>query len=216
MEKTNLLLVEDDEHLQKLLKLYLRKNNDAFEIFTAGNGLEGLEILKKTFIPIVVTDIMMPGMNGFQMIEEAKKSPDIIRRENIEQIFIVISSMNQRENIHKAITLGAYDVLPKPLDESLFLTKVHNYYKLYQLMLESEARYRKAMKLNEEIMEGHENRQLENRALMETIQRQKEIYRDQLNIIQKIQSLALEPECNNCKAILAEYEAFLELENLGK
>lgn len=216
MEKTNLLLVEDDEHLQKLLKLYLRKNNDAFEIFTAGNGLEGLEIMKKTFIPIVVTDIMMPGMNGFQMIEEAKKSPDIIRRENIEQIFIVISSMNQRENIHKAITLGAYDVLPKPLDESLFLAKVHNYYKLYQLMLESEARYRKAMKLNEEIIEGHENRQLENRALMETIQRQKEIYRDQLNIIQKIQSLALEPECNNCKAILAECESFLKLENLGK
>jgi len=216
MEKTNLLLVEDDEHLQKLLMLYLKRNNDAFEVFTASNGHEGLEIMKKTFIPIVVTDIMMPGMNGFQMIEEAKKSPDIIRRENIEQIFIVISSMSRQEEIHKAVTLGAYDVLPKPLDESLFLAKIHNYYKLYQLMLESEARYQKAMKLNQEIQEGHENRQLENRTLMETIQRQKEIYRDQLCIIQKIQSLAREPECNNCKAILAECEAFLELENLGK
>lgn len=216
MEKTNLLLVEDDVHLQKLLRLYLRKNNDAFEIFTAGNGYEALEILKKTFIPIVVTDLMMPEMNGFRMIEEAKKSPEIIRRENIEQIFIVISSMSRQEDIHKAISLGAYDVLPKPLDESLFLAKIHNYYKLYQLMLESEARYQKAMKLNEEILEGHENRQLENRALTETIQRQKEIYRDQLNIIQRIQSLGMAPECKNCKAILAECEAFLKLENLGK
>lgn len=215
MEKVKLLLVEDDENNLKLVGHFL-KDIDFFEILTAANGLAGLELLKREFIPIIVTDLMMPGMDGFQMIAEAKRSQEVQRKENIDQIFVVISALNRHEDIHRAITLGAYDVLPKPLNRDLFTAKIKNYYNLHRLMVESEGRYQRSKKLNEEILESYENRQLENRALAEAIQRQKEIYLRQEEIIKKIQSLAMEPECKNCKAILEECDAFLELENLGK
>jgi CheY-like chemotaxis protein len=214
MEKTKLLLVEDDENNLKLVRHFL-KDIDFFEILTAKNGLQGLELLKKEFIPIIVTDLMMPEMDGFQMIEEAKRSPEVQRKENIDQIFVVISALNRHEDIHRAITLGAYDVLPKPLDRDFFAAKIKNYYNLHRLMKESEERYQRAKKLNEEILESYENRQLENRALVEAIQLQKEIYRKQEESIKKIQSLAAS-ECKNGKTILEECDAFLDMENLGK
>lgn len=214
MNKAKLLLVEDSKIMAKRLHDALSKC-ESFEIVLARNGFEALEKLKNEFFPIVVTDLLMPVMDGFQLIEEAKNSKDVKREENIDHIIIVVSSMEQKEDIHRAIALGAYDVIPKPIDMDLFLAKMRNYHRLYTLMLESEERYRKIRNLNSEIIDGYENRLLEGQALNEAITEQKNIYSKQVEIINDIlktsASLGKKGE-----TIIQQCRRFLELDNLGK
>ncbi|MBI5185031.1 MAG: response regulator [Nitrospinae bacterium] len=214
MNKAKLLIVEDSKIMAKRLHDALSKC-ESFEIVMAQNGLEALEKLKGEFFPILVTDLIMPVMDGFQLIEEVKNSRDVKREENIDHIIIVVSSMEHKEDIHRAIALGAYDFISKPMDIDLFLAKMKNYHRLYTLMLESEERYQKIKNLNSEIMDGYENRLLESQALTEAIEEQKNIYRKQVEIINDIQKMS-ESLGKKGETIIEQCRRFLELDNLGK
>ncbi len=208
-------MVEDDESMLILIEEYLKKM-DCFEFFLARNGLEAFKQMKKEFYPIILTDLMMPEMDGFELIEKTKKSDDIVKKENIEQIFVVISALEKSKDIQRAINLGAYDVLPKPLDRDLFLAKMKNYCLLHELMTDSENRYQKIKEMNKEIIENYENRLLENQSLNEAIEKQKEIYRKQVEILNKIQSLAKTVTTPDGEEILKQCDLLLNLDNLGK
>ena len=209
------MMVEDDESMLILIEEYLKKM-DCFEFFLARNGLEAFKQMKKEFYPIILTDLMMPEMDGFELIEKTKKSDDIVKKENIEQIFVVISALEKSKDIQRAINLGAYDVLPKPLDRDLFLAKMKNYCLLHELMTDSENRYQKIKEMNKEIIENYENRLLENQSLNEAIEKQKEIYRKQVEILNKIQSLAKTVTTPDGEEILKQCDLLLNLDNLGK
>tara|TARA_B100001964_G_scaffold239041_1_gene305645 strand:- start:1400 stop:2047 length:648 start_codon:yes stop_codon:yes gene_type:complete len=215
MKKIKLMMVEDDESMLILIEEYLKKM-DCFEFFLARNGLEAFKQMKKEFYPIILTDLMMPEMDGFELIEKTKKSDDIVKKENIEQIFVVISALEKSKDIQRAINLGAYDVLPKPLDRDLFLAKMKNYCLLHELMTDSENRYQKIKEMNKEIIENYENRLLENQSLNEAIEKQKEIYRKQVEILNKIQSLAKTVTTPDGEEILKQCDLLLNLDNLGK
>lgn len=69
---TKILLVEDEVSIRKFIKINLER--EGFEVFEAGSGEEGLEIAEKEKPAIVLLDIMLPGMDGFEVCDRLRKS----------------------------------------------------------------------------------------------------------------------------------------------
>lgn len=66
----NVLVVEDDKNLKKLMVTYLKKNN--YSTFEASNGEEALDIIDKQYIDLIISDIMMPKMDGYELLNELR------------------------------------------------------------------------------------------------------------------------------------------------
>ena len=117
--KLKVLVVEDSYIDKIIIKEAFRSE---YRIFSANNGMEGLEILENNpDIAIVLTDLEMPIMNGFELIRKAKSTPGIS-----EIPIVVVTSSDDVESQIKALDLGAYDVLFKPLNTQLVIHRVRN------------------------------------------------------------------------------------------
>lgn len=106
-------MIVDDEEL--ILELLVDKLSRSLGVrcITAGDGKAGLEILKSERPDAVLSDINMPKMNGFQLLEAARK-------EGIETPFIFLTAYGDKEKAITALRLGAHDFLEKPFhDEAL-------------------------------------------------------------------------------------------------
>jgi len=121
--KYSILIAEDDVNIVELLSLYLK---DQYHVFTANDGLEALEILRKTNIDIALVDIMMPKMNGYELIEK-------IREENNMPIIIVSAKTMDSDKIY-GLNLGADAYLTKPFNPQEVVAYINatlrRYYKL--------------------------------------------------------------------------------------
>jgi len=100
------LIIEDDKFLRELLGKKL--SSLSYNPILAIDGEEGLEKIKKEKPDVVLLDLMLPGMNGFEVLEKAKKDPTI---SNIP--VIILSNLGQSEDIEKGLRLGAKDFLVK-------------------------------------------------------------------------------------------------------
>lgn len=98
----------DDETLVKLgLRSMINWEEEGFEIEgDASNGSEGLELIMKTQPDLVITDIIMPEMDGIEMMQK-------VRENHLDPFFVVLSSYDQFELVKKAMQLGAKDYLLK-------------------------------------------------------------------------------------------------------
>ncbi|MCX7694216.1 MAG: response regulator [Caloramator sp.] len=101
----NILFVDDDRIIQSILKS--RYKNKGYNVFTASDGLEALEILKNNSIDLVVTDYYLKLMNGDELIKK-------IREENSDIPIIVLSSQKNEDYIKRTLDLGADDYVVKP------------------------------------------------------------------------------------------------------
>ena len=103
-----ILIVEDDESLRRVLKI--RLSGYKFDVKVAEDGVDGLEKFK-TFKPhLVLTDIKMPNMDGFELISELKKIDN-------NSLIIVMTAFSDVNVAVRAMKLGASDFLPKPFDK---------------------------------------------------------------------------------------------------
>ncbi len=106
------ILVADDEPRQrKVLAGILRKYRPADDIVECKNGEEALEKLHELPIDAIFTDIRMPRVDGLQLIEEMTHKPEKIKT-------VIVSGYNNFEYAQRAVTLGAYDYILKPIEES--------------------------------------------------------------------------------------------------
>jgi CheY-like chemotaxis protein len=71
-----ILVVEDDKHVRKLMNAVLKR--EGYEVVTAGNGKEALEALEVQHIDLIILDIMMPEMDGYEFAEELKEADNRI------------------------------------------------------------------------------------------------------------------------------------------
>ena len=101
-----ILLIEDDKFLRDLMSKKLL--NLDFEVETAADGESGLAKIKEVKPDVVLLDLILPGMNGFEVLEKSKKDPEIA---NIP--VIILSNLGQAEDIDKGLKLGAADFLVK-------------------------------------------------------------------------------------------------------
>lgn len=110
------LLVEDNEDFRTYLNSVI--SND-YEVMVAGNGKEGLDALEHYKPDLIVSDIMMPEMNGYEMMQEIRD------REEYKTIpFVFLSAKDSASDIETGINLGADIYLPKPVKNSLLLTHI--------------------------------------------------------------------------------------------
>ncbi len=105
-----ILIVDDEKPLCRALEL--KFTNAGFEVVTAADGVEALDILNKQSFNIVLLDLVMPKKNGFEVLEELKAKGKKLP-------IIVLSNLSQDEDIKRARELGAIDYLVKP-ETSIF------------------------------------------------------------------------------------------------
>ena len=125
MNSYHILVVEDDVQIQEGLAIYLR--NQGYHVFTASNGLEGLDILKKEEIHLAVVDIMMPIMDGISMTMKLREKYD----------FPVIMLSAKSEDIDKitGLNIGADDYVTKPFTPMELLARVNSHLRRYSKYL---------------------------------------------------------------------------------
>ena len=101
------VLMEDDAATRMLVSSVLRK--DGHEVLAAEDGAQGLLLVQARHPDLVVSDVQMPGMNGFQMLSELRKDP---RLSGIP--VILLTSLQERAHMRIGMTTGADDYITKP------------------------------------------------------------------------------------------------------
>ena len=102
----SILIVEDDKFLRDLLSRKLK--NSGYEVEEAVDGKEALKKSKEKKFEIILLDLVLPGINGFEILEEIKKDSET---SNIP--VIILSNLGQEEEVEKGLRLGADDYLIK-------------------------------------------------------------------------------------------------------
>ncbi len=113
-----LLVVDDIE--DNRYTLIRRLNRQGYEnVVEAENGRQALDLMRERAFDLVLLDIMMPEMDGYEMLEEVKSDP------NLRDIpVIMISAIDEMDSVVKCIELGAEDYLPKPFNRTLLQARV--------------------------------------------------------------------------------------------
>ncbi len=122
---TKILLVEDDTIMVNMLKMHF--NNDAFSLSAATNGLHALKLLQSDTPDIIISDIMMPEMDGFVFRKR------LLQREEWRLIpFIFLSAKGQPDDIIKGYQFLIDDYVTKPFDPQILRVKVESILKKYK------------------------------------------------------------------------------------
>jgi CheY-like chemotaxis protein len=111
----NILVVDDDPDMRKLVAGVLRK--EGFEVRTAANGLEAAALCLKRKPDLIISDVHMPTMSGFEMIKILKSEPAM---QDIPVIFLTVDE----ERRERGGELGAVAYLTKPLKPATLLATV--------------------------------------------------------------------------------------------
>lgn len=122
-----ILVVEDDETLYKMVCAKLKQ--ESFEAFCAFDGEEALELLDKEYIDLIICDIMMPNMNGYELTKELRDAFCTIP-------VLMITAKDQIEDMEKGFAAGTDDYMIKPVN-------------LKELVLRVKALLRRAQIANE-------------------------------------------------------------------
>jgi len=101
-----ILVVDDEEHILKFIGIMLRTSG--YQVLTAPNGLRALEIIKSGIIDLVVTDLMMPQLDGVLLIKQIRAFSKVP--------IIVLSGTESEQNKLDALENGASDYFHKPFD----------------------------------------------------------------------------------------------------
>jgi DNA-binding response OmpR family regulator len=123
-QTTYILLLEDDINLSTVLADYLRSKGYAVD--TAMDGKEGWEMLSHKHYDILLTDIMMPRMNGLQVLKNLRDSNNPIP-------VIIVSAKNDREDIIKGYNLGCDDYVTKPYSMDILICKIEAVLRRYRI-----------------------------------------------------------------------------------
>ena len=111
----HILVCDDDRHTRILLEAVLR--NEGYEVSLAGDGLEALSVLEREHIDLVVLDVMMPKMNGYEFTEKV--------RENDSSLPILMVTAKQMPLDEKmGFIAGTDDYITKPIDEEKLLLHI--------------------------------------------------------------------------------------------
>lgn len=110
-----ILIVEDDENLSLLYQTALK--NEGFEVFRAMNGIEALTILDKQFIDLIISDIMMPEMDGYELAESLRETKYTLP-------ILFITAKDAFEDKKRGFMIGIDDYMVKPIDVKEMLLRV--------------------------------------------------------------------------------------------
>jgi CheY-like chemotaxis protein len=172
-QQRTLLLVDDEPNVISSLKRLLRR--DGHTILSANSGAEGLELLQKNKVDVIISDQRMPGMTGVEFLREAKlRHPSTIR--------MVLSGYTELQSVTDAINEGAiYRFLTKPWDDAQLRDQVEKAFEHKELMEENQQLDMRIRTTNQELVAA--NRHLGN--VIHIARKQVEVEATSLAIVQE-------------------------------
>src|SRR3989338_7795411 len=102
--KPKILIIDDDPFIADMYVLKFK--DEQFEIETARNGKDGLKKIDEYKPDVILLDVVMPDMDGFQVLEEVKKK-------NVPQKIILLTNLGQKEDVERGLAIGASDYVVK-------------------------------------------------------------------------------------------------------
>lgn len=111
----HILVVDDDKNTRRLLKAVIE--NNGYRVSTAENGEQALEIMDKEVIELVVLDIMMPKMDGYEFTK-------VLRSVNNNLPILMLSAKQMPDDKRKGFLVGTDDYMTKPVDEVEMLLRI--------------------------------------------------------------------------------------------
>ena len=111
----NILVADDDKNTRLLFKTILEDNK--YTVFTASDGKEALEVMDKEHIDLVVLDIMMPNIDGYEFTK-------IVRESDNNLPILMVSAKQLPADKQKGFIVGADDYITKPIDETEMLLRI--------------------------------------------------------------------------------------------
>ncbi|MFB5678352.1 response regulator transcription factor [Paenibacillus terreus] len=121
---TRILVVDDDPHIRELVGHFLRL--EGLDVSEAVDGLDALRILDEIKVDLVVLDIMMPGMDGWELCRELREQTDLP--------LLMLTAKGETSQIVKGFELGTDDYLVKPFDPLVLVARVKALLKRYRIM----------------------------------------------------------------------------------
>jgi len=142
-QQDTLLIVDDTpENIGVLFECLAVQN---FKIFVAENGSDALEIAKEKHPDLILLDIMMPGINGFETCRQLKNIP---QTQNIPVIFM--TALSETSDKVKGFQLGAVDYVTKPFQQEEVLARINTHLTIRQLQNQLQVQNEQLIKLNQE------------------------------------------------------------------
>ena len=114
--KAHILVIDDDDGIRSLVKKYLNENQ--FLVTTAESAEDAFEKIKIIKFDLIVLDIMMPGKNGLEFIQDNKKK--------LETPIILLTAKGEANERVEGLEIGADDYLPKPFEPKELILRIQN------------------------------------------------------------------------------------------
>lgn len=119
MEKTKILLVDDSGTSLMMERMILRKG--PYELVSARNGVEAVEMAADEKPDLILLDVMMPEMDGFEACRQIRE-----RQETSDIPIIMVTTKGDEASVERGFRLGCNDYLTKPINGFELMTKVKN------------------------------------------------------------------------------------------
>lgn len=117
-QHTTVLVVEDDLATAKIIRARLEM--EGLRVLEARNGLEALNLLSGESVDLVATDLMMPAMNGFRLVQEIRDLPPPVGRVPI----LLISANQNEQDMVRCLAAGADDYMTKPISAQVLVERL--------------------------------------------------------------------------------------------
>lgn len=118
MSENEVLVIEDDEITQMLIQRIMEREFD-YKIVSFHNGLEGLEYARENKSRLIILDLMLPGMNGYEILKELRES-----KIHDHTKIIIMSAKSRSEDIERGFELTADEYITKPFQKKEFVVRV--------------------------------------------------------------------------------------------
>jgi two-component system, OmpR family, response regulator len=120
---SKILVVDDDPHIRELVKVFL--HNDGFDVVEAADGLEALKLLETVKADLVVLDVMMPNMDGWELCRQL--------REDYDLPLLMLTAKGETSQKLKGFQLGTDDYMVKPFEPPELVVRVKALLKRYRI-----------------------------------------------------------------------------------
>ncbi|MGE7985575.1 response regulator transcription factor [Lysinibacillus fusiformis] len=121
MNKETILIVDDEKEIRNLIAIYLK--NEGYQVLEACDGEEGLQLLKKQEVHLIVLDLMMPNVDGMEMCMKV--------REIAEMPIIMLTAKSQDMDKIMGLTIGADDYVTKPFNPLELVARIKSQLRRY-------------------------------------------------------------------------------------
>ena len=117
MEAKKIVVIDDEIDLTELLKIELE--TEGYEVFTATDGKSGLALIRDTAPSLILLDVMMPVMNGYETLQALKQDP-----QTRDIPVFLLTAIGEEDAVNKGLTMGASDYVLKPFHSELLLKRI--------------------------------------------------------------------------------------------